>query len=98
MPSIFERVKSALDEADIEGLLGLGALTDEYEHEASLIKSEVAGRSSKLGRLNLAEPEMEQIIAKVWNAQFGPFDAKAMEMRKAAFRKVARAILESSGE
>jgi hypothetical protein len=84
-------VKSALDEEDIEGLLATGCPADEYDHEASLIESEIA-MVTDFGRKNLSITQCERIVVDVWIKQFGPFKAQDLEMRASAFTAVAKKL------
>lgn len=89
--SIFRKVKSALDEEDIEGLLVIGSPSDEYEGEASLIENEIA-KLTNFGERALAFAQVEEIIARVWNDRFGPFNCEDLNKRRSAFSSVARKI------
>jgi hypothetical protein len=89
--SIFREVKAALDHEDIEGLLATDCPTDEYDGEASLIESEIA-KVTDFGKKKPSVMECERIVIEVWIKQFGPFKARDLEMRAAAFSAVAKKI------
>ncbi len=65
---LFRRIKRALDEVDIEGLLELGAPSDEYDLEARSILEGVTSSDSN------ALPEVEQVqrIVARFGVEFGP--------------------------
>jgi len=93
--SLFWRIKHALDEADIEGLLSLGSPGDEYDGEATLIENGIC-RASDFGKVVIGQSEVEKIISDIWNHQFGPLDSADLERRKPHFAKVAAKIIETS--
>lgn len=85
----FRQIKAALDGEDIEGLLELGSPSDEYDSEASMIE----GRIAKLAGDEFNVDKIADIVAEVWNSQFGPFDEEDLNKRRQAFSSVARRIL-----
>jgi hypothetical protein len=89
--SIFRETKAVLDHEDIEGLLATGCPIDEYDGEASLIESEIA-KVTDFGKRKPSAIECERIVINVWIKQFGPFKARDLEMRAAAFSAVAKKI------
>ena len=89
--SIFEDVKKALDEEDIEGLLAIGSPGYEYDGEASEIESLVA-RKSDFGKRRITTNEVSEIVRSVWNSQFGPLSEAQLEQREPAFRRIAEKI------
>ena len=85
----FRQIKEALDGEDIEGLLELGSPADEYDSEASMIE----GRIAKLAGDEFNVDKIADIVAEIWNVQFGPFDEEDLNKRRPAFSSVARRIL-----
>jgi hypothetical protein len=85
----FHTIKVALDSEDVEGLLAMGCPPDEYDSEASLIE----GRIAKVPGDKLNADRIADIVAEVWNSQFGPFDEEDLDKRRQAFSSVARRIL-----
>jgi hypothetical protein len=85
----FRQIKAALDGKDIEGLLAMGSPSDEYANEASLIE----GRIAKVAGDVLHVDRIAEIVAEVWDAQFGPFDPEDLDKRRVAFSSVARKIV-----
>jgi hypothetical protein len=90
--TLFRRIKAALDEEDIEGLLALGCPADEYNSEASLIESKVA-LASDFGKTPLQLSQVERIVSDVWDDQFGPLAEEDLDKRRTAFSSVARKIV-----
>ena len=89
MEYTFRQIKAALDSEDPEGLLAMGAPHDEYYSEASLIE----GRIAKVHTDEISADRIADIVAEVWNSQFGPFDEEDLNKRRQAFSSVARRIL-----
>ena len=89
MAYTFRPIKAALDSEDPEGLLAVGAPGDEYESEASLIE----GRIAKVAADKVNVDQIADIVAEVWNSQFGPFDAENLNKRRQVFSSVARKIV-----
>jgi hypothetical protein len=85
----FRQIKAALDSEDPEGLVAMGAPADEYESEALLIQ----GRIAKVSADKVSVDQIADIVAEVWNSQFGPFDAENLNKRRPAFSSVARKIV-----
>ena len=90
--SIFRHIKTVLDSEDIEGLLGIGSPLDEYDGEASLIEDRIA-KLTNFGKKPVSVQQVEEIVAEVWNHQFGPFDTEELEKRRQAFSSVANKIV-----
>ena len=86
--SIYREVKAALDSEDIEGLLAIGAPSDEYKSEASLIEDAIA-KATQFGAKEISAAEIESIVRQVWNQMFGPMSDEQLEQRAPAFRCVA---------
>ena len=89
--SLFRRIKRVLDEEDIEGLLSIGAPSDEYDDEASLIEDRIC-KATDFGKKALGLEQLEAMIEEIWNSQFGPFDQTAVVQRRPYFVRVARKI------
>lgn len=85
-------IKNILREEDIEGLIQLGAPADEYNSEAQ----EIATAMARLGD-ELSEEQVLKVLEEVWNGSFGPLSSKEIEMRRAAFLRVARRIILEAG-
>jgi hypothetical protein len=85
----FLHIKAAIDSEDPEGLIAMGAPTDEYESEASVIEAQIA----KVAADKVNVEQITDIVAEVWNSQFGPFDAGDLNKRRHAFSTVARKIV-----
>lgn len=94
--SLFWRIKQALNEADIEGLLALGSPGDEYDGEASLIENGIC-RASDFGKMLIGQSEVEKIVSGIWDDQFGPLDEAELESRRPYFAKVAAKIIGEDG-
>jgi hypothetical protein len=83
-----EIVKAILDAEDLEGLLRIGAPSDEYDNEARMI----AERLSLLG----PQPTVEQvaaIVTAVVAQMFGPLSREQLNRRQAVHRRVAQRLL-----
>jgi hypothetical protein len=88
---MFHQIKAVLDEEDIEGLLALGSPTDEYDGEASLLESRIA-KVTNFGTKPMTVSQVEEIVAEVWDSQFGPFDREELKKRRSHFSSAARKI------
>jgi len=91
--SRFREIKAALDAEDIEGLLALRCPSDEYDGEASRVESEMA-KVTNYGEKPISAKQVEEIVARVWNDQFGPFGDEELGKRSPAFASVARKLTE----
>lgn len=89
---MFPRIKRALDEEDIEGLLALGCPGDEYDNEAKLIEEKICG-SANFGKKTFGPDDLAKIIEDVWDAQFGPFDETESRARNPHYVAAARMVL-----
>jgi hypothetical protein len=87
-----KQVKVILDNADLEGLLALGAPQDEYDQEVALIESGIDGLR-KTENVALTENQIADVVANVWSQQFGPFSDDEMNKRRPHFVGVARRIV-----
>jgi hypothetical protein len=90
--SLFQKIKRALDEEDVEGLLALGCPKDEYDSEAKLIEQKVRDLTD-FGKDNLELADAARIVREVCNAQFGPFEGAEAEQRRPHYDAVARKIV-----
>jgi hypothetical protein len=84
---IKEKVKELLDKYDLEGLLKMGCPKDEYDPEARKITTLILGRYT-LPKKNITEKNLCEIVANVFNKQFGelgahkPTDKKVISLAK----------------
>jgi len=85
-------VHRALDEADVEGLLQLGAPSDEYQPEAEMIANRLRATDAYP-----SEDAVTAIVADVCREMFGAFDEKQSALRMPTYRRVAKRILELGG-
>jgi hypothetical protein len=92
--SLFRTVKELLGQEDIEGLLEIGSPSDEYDGEASLIEDAIC-KATDFGKIPMDVAEVENVVARIWNQKFGPFDETAEAERRPAYHRVARLIVES---
>ncbi len=81
-------IDNALRSEDVEGLLELGAPSDEYSHEAKTIASAL----EELTPGAASEDGIAAVVAKVWARSFDLSD-EDLDKRYAALRRVARQIL-----
>jgi hypothetical protein len=84
-------VHAALKAEDIEGLLKLGAPSDEYSREAQSISLAL----NRLAAATVTEEELVDIFREVWVRSFGPFSEEQLRTRFPAFRQASRLILNS---
>lgn len=82
------QIDALLQQEDIEGLLALGAPRDEYIFEAKSIAAELVDPENRS-----TEDQIYEVIKKVWNRKFGPFESADLEKRSMAFRRVAQMII-----
>jgi hypothetical protein len=81
-------IQDALDAEDVEGLLEAGAPDDEYGSEAAMI----AERLANVGASDGSEEQIIAVISAVWSRMFNRSPSE-LEMRRPAFRRIARQIL-----
>ncbi|HEX5483294.1 MAG TPA: hypothetical protein VFZ08_11785 [Terriglobia bacterium] len=86
-------IQKILNAADIEGLLRLGAPTDEYAPEAQMISKAIAGT----GEPELTQESLAALVRNVWLAMTGPLSEEQMAKRAGAFSSVAKEILARGG-
>ena len=84
----FKNIAEALRSEDIEGLIELGAPSDEYDSEAR----EVASALASLTKNQITEANILAIIALEWAKSFNR-SAQEIQQRMPAFRKIAYRIL-----
>jgi hypothetical protein len=89
--SLLAKVKHALDEEDVEGLLAMGCPRDEYDEEARLIAESVRTNELQEGALDLSD--VLRIVEDVCNTRFGPFEGIDLERRRATWLAVAKKIV-----
>jgi hypothetical protein len=76
--SLFRKNQGSLGQEDVEGLLALDCPANEYDGEASMIQDRIA-KATHFGKSVLEFGPIEEIVAEVWNGQFGPFEAAELE-------------------
>ena len=81
-------VQNALDAEDVEGLLKIGAPSDEYAAEARMIARQLGGVDAP------SEDAVTAIVANVCVRMFGPFSDDQLERRMTVYRNVARRIIQ----
>jgi hypothetical protein len=89
--SLLQKIKYALNEEDVEGLLALGAPRDEYDGEARLIEEKL-NQLTNFGKLALETSVAARIVEEVCNARFGPFEGAELELRRPYYEAAARRI------
>lgn len=80
-------------DADIEGLLEMGAPTDEYDREARMIAQKIADEALRSDSTPLTLDEVTAIVRDVWVEMFGPYDVEDLARRTVGFEAVARRIV-----
>lgn len=85
-----QSILQLLNEADIEGLLAVGAPADEYETEAEDIFQALQAIQPK----NLSADAILAVVVSVWANSFG-LDESAIRQRHDAFRNIIRLILKA---
>lgn len=83
------QIQQVLNDEDIEGLLHVGAPSDEYESEARMIAKAITQASEP----ELAEERLTAVIRSTWAEMFGPFSEEQLRRREAAFLRVARRVM-----
>ena len=89
MTELLSTVQEVLQAEDPEGLLELGAPTDEYSEEAKQIASELR----RFGADELTEERVAGVVRDVWVKAFGPFSEEDIRKRLPAFRQAASRIV-----
>ena len=90
--SLLRKVKQALDEEDVEGLLALGCPRDEYDEEARLITAQIRS-VTEFGDKALELSEAVRVVEDVCNKAFGPFEGIDLERHRPVWRAVAKRIV-----
>jgi hypothetical protein len=89
--SLFWKIKSALDDEDIEGLLAIGCPSDEYGSEATLIEDGLC-RLTDSGKRPADIDEAARIVEQIWNLKFGPFETSEADQRRPHYEAIAKKI------
>jgi hypothetical protein len=89
--SLFQEIKRALDEEDVEGLLALGCPKDEYDSEARSIEEKIS-RLTDGGRSALDVVDAARIVEEVCTRSFGPFEGGGADRRRPCYLAVARKL------
>ncbi len=82
-------IQQILNVEDVEGLLSLGAPSDEYTSEAEMISEAI----TRLGELELSQEAVETIVRNVWVKMFGPFTEDQFNKRGPVLSNLARQLL-----
>ncbi|SRR5216684_3438995 len=85
------KIKTLLDREDIENLLALGASSDEYQSEAQMIHHAVAQLQRERPN-EVTTDQVVELISKIWQEMFGPFEADQLQLREPFFEKIASEI------
>ena len=88
MVDFLSKVKAALREEDVEGLIKLGAPADEYDSESK----EIASAVGALNKNQFTEDNIVAVLALVWTKSFHCL-AEDIEKRMTAFHRIARSFL-----
>lgn len=83
------QIQQVLNDEDIEGLLRVGAPSDEYEFEAQMIAKAITQASES----ELTEGCLTAVVRRTWVEMFGPFPEEQLGQRESAFQRVARRVL-----
>ncbi len=86
IPSL-ARIRGALRQADIEGLIKTGAPDDEYDPEAEMIREECQRSPAKCSD----RAAQAATIRRVWQEMF-ELDEHELDKRESAFASAARKI------
>jgi hypothetical protein len=85
----YNQIDEILRSLDIEGLIELGAPTDEYISESKDIEMAI----KLLRKEDSNEESLVKIIQAIWMKNFGPFSDNDIELRMPEFRKLAYWLL-----
>jgi hypothetical protein len=91
MKDTVQMVARILREEDVEGLIGIGAPSDEYDVEAEMI-----WRAMEADPKLSTQEQIAALVGRVWNEMLGPFSKEETEKRMPAFCQVARRIRDSA--
>lgn len=83
------QIQQVLNDEDIEGLLQVGAPSDEYEAEARMIAEAI----TQAHESKLTEEHLTAVVRRTWAEMFGPFSEDQLRRREAAFQRVARRVM-----
>ncbi len=83
-------IEAILRFEDIEGLLALGAPSDEYCDEAS----EIQAALEKLDAYEATRDRVTVLVRETWERAFGPFSEEEREKRKPVLERVVHSILD----
>ena len=83
-------VDEILRSLDIEGLLAVGAPSDEYGSEAEQIKNLLEG----VPETQMSRKEVLAIVTAVWEHSFGPFSAEELQNRAAVLQQLTDRVLD----
>ena len=68
--------------------------SDEYDGESSLLESEMA-KVTNFGEKSVRAEQVQEMLSRIWNDQFGPFDDDELIKRSSAFAAVSRKLVEA---
>lgn len=80
-----DEIQLILQEADVEGLIALGAPSDEYRDEAKEIESRIRQDDND----HFSYAYIESVVAKVWQECFGPFSDSEFALRLPELKVIA---------
>ena len=80
-------VRMILNDEDVEGLIAIGAPSDEYQHEAEQIIQAIEQK-----QVALRETDIAILLENVWRRAFGPLSDDQMSARRGAFLRIAGRI------
>jgi len=65
-----------------------------YDGESSLLESEMA-KVTNFGEKSVRAEQVQEMLSRIWNDQFGPFDDDELIKRSSAFAAVSRKLVEA---
>ena len=86
-----EAIEAALNDEDVEGLLEMGAPSDEYHPEAGMIAAALAN----CPKPDRTEDRVVAIVSAVYGTMFGRSGLE-LERKQPAFRRIAQRIISQS--
>ncbi len=84
------KINAILQAEDPEGLLKLGAPSDEYASEAKRIDSHLKFQTGEI----LTADAVSAVIENVWQSSFGPFTEDDIAKRRPNLLRVAKRIVD----
>lgn len=87
MNSLQNKINEILQQADIEGLVGIGAPKDEYAQESILINAAIEDMES----IERTVENIESAISVIWASAF-ELSPPEMQVRRESIRRVAENI------